>query len=895
MKMWLAVASSAMVFFLVRAEEQVWDDNGADNVWSTNAANWAGAALWTNGNDAVFSGAGGTLAGEAVDVASTVTVATVTFQTNGYVVADADDDGSLSLVGAGEIWVPNAGDTGTVSEAVAGSVGLTKKGDGMLCLTTNNAFTGTTTVQAGVLRLSRGMLYALGAVGAGNDTVVANGATLDFNGAYVNSGSSEKFTVSGAGVDGKGVLINTGSGHVNKSIGAVTLLDDTTIGGANRIDAYTIYQNTHTLTKVGTGQLCVQNVSTGAIVISSGQYTLLANANGLGGSTPGDTIVNGGNLDSWNSMTVPERITFNGGTVSQGNPNLQQFTLTGYLTLNSNITFNTSSPTSGVEVAGYIDGSGGFTQGNAGWLYITGDTNAYTGPTIINSGRTIFVGKTNLFSGVLGEGTVTNYGTLNGYSSRITKGNIVSSGTINVYTGSLGAASTVSSGNLYLRGGELGTGTVVNTGNIVCYSPVTGSGAVTNSGNIWFDYLERTVCSNSVMGSGYVYQRYGGEVAMSGAYSSNGVLRVGNGAFTLEEGAEYNVYSDMSVADRQNVGFSYVPTNITAVVNVNSGCVLRVKCMTFGNGTNFVVGGIMTGILNQVGGLVHTTGAAAEGNGVRLGHYPQTQSFYNMMGGTLIVAADYDLGCATDGQGWFNMTGGEVYTKRVMLNERDSTGGFGRLTVSGGVLNVGSLTGSDMAISNAICADLYAPYLVELGGAGGTIRAVTNLWIPASATLFGSNENAITFDSREWTISMTNRLSGAGGFNKTGSGALALSGSNAFEGDVRILEGSVSLDAADALPDGAKVLFAVSNAGQGGFLSAPGSFALQGLKVGVANPQDLDTSKTYTVMTCDGGGVISGTYSVDPDNLPGPWYLTRSVAYDRLELRAAIGTLILMH
>jgi hypothetical protein len=30
------------------------------------------------------------------------------------------------------------------------------------------------------------------------------------------------------------------------------------------------------------------------------------------------------------------------------------------------------------------------------------------------------------------------------------------------------------------------------------------------------------------------------------------------------------------------------------------------------------------------------------------------------------------------------MTGGEVFTKRVMLNERDSTGGYGRLTVSGG-------------------------------------------------------------------------------------------------------------------------------------------------------------------------------------------------------------------
>jgi hypothetical protein len=134
-----------------------------------------------------------------------------------------------------------------------------------------------------------------------------------------------------------------------------------------------------------------------------------------------------------------------------------------------------------------------------------------------------------------------------------------------------------------------------------------------------------------------------------------------------------------------------------------------------------------------------------------------------------------------DGKGWFNMTGGEVYTKRVMLNERVGSSGYdlGRLTVAGGTLNVGSLTGSDVALSNGICADASAAYLVELGGAGGTIRAVTNLWFPVSATLYGSGTNANTLDAAEWTISMTNRLSGQRP-QQNRTGTLLLSGDNVF-------------------------------------------------------------------------------------------------------------------
>ena len=947
----IIAAGALFASMMAQADTQTWNDSGPSGNWSTNEANWAGGAVWTNGNSAVFTGSGGL--GKTVDVAATVTVANVTFQTNGYVIADANNDGTLNVTGIPSmITVVNAGDTGTVSVSIGGSGGITKAGNGLLNLTTNNAYAGTTTVSAGVLRLARNQPNALGQVGGGNDTVVASGATLDFNGAYVSSSPQEKFTISGSGTDGRGVLINNGAGHVNVSIGAVTMLDDAIIGGSARIDAYTIYANGHTLTKTGSGQVCVQNVATGTIVISSGQYTLLADNRGLGGTTPGDTYVYGtANLDSWNTMTVNERIFFNGGYVTQGNPNNQLFTLAGNMTLNSNVTFNTGSPTSGVEVAGYMDGNSGFTQAGNGWCYVTGNTNTFSGPTIINSGKPLWVGKTVGGTGRLGSGAVTNNGILYANSAVLGSGEVVnnagaslylnptnlsagrivnlgtvygtsvvqtassvvnsgtwqcysgsfgssivtnaSAGTLNLYTNVLiygqfinggtlnilqpmtlstpvtlnGGTIAVSSNSLMLTGpvtvngntsisststgaveisvaitgtggftqngdgplyltsdantysgpttinggktlvvgktlgatGSLGLGSVTNWGTLYANSErlcngsvynggtlywngglLSGTGAIVNTSYLYIDRVGAFVSSNAFLGSGTTLLRNGGQMTVSGSVSSNAQFRIGMGTLTLTNGADFRCYQEMQVADKMvaDMFYSTEPTNVTAIINVSSGCVLSAQAITFGNG----LFGTATGILNQAGGLVRTTGTAAEGNGIRLGHYPAAYSVYNMMGGTLIVEKDWDLGCATDGSGWFNMTGGEVFTKRVMLNERDYDGGFGRLTVAGGVLNVGSLTGSSLAISNSITADLYARYLVEFGGAGGVVRAVTNLWIPASATLIGTGTNAITFDSQAWTITMTNKLSGTGGLSKTGSGTLVLSGSNAYSG-----------------------------------------------------------------------------------------------------------------
>lgn len=1082
--------SGALAFVLglcavsVYAADQVWFDASADNTWSTNALTWDAGALWVNGNGAVFSGAGGTVAGETVEVSNDVVVAGIAFQTNGYVIADADGNGTLTLAGAPSVVaVANAGDAAVVSEVVAGN-GFQKTGAGRLQLTAANTYTGVTTVSAGTLRLNANTASVLGASGAGNHTVVEDGATLDVYSAY-SGNVNEDFVIQGAGVGGLGALVNTGpTPYYNVGYRNLTLTGAATLGGSQRFDMAgngTFTGNGFTLTKAGGFELAVSRAVNGSpIVINAGNYTI-QHVDALGGATAGDTTLNGGKLLAWGNYTVAERLIVNGGTLSSSGTGANTLKFTGNMTLNSNVVVQTeTSPTNTLELAGAMDGAGGFTRAGGGFVQITGEANTYSGPTLVNGGSSLWVGKTVGGTGKLGAGAVTNSGTLYANSAALGGSVVVNSGTLYcnppllqsariINAGTLHGTSSlqvanglVNSGTLHAYSGDFTTSLVTNYGtlnlptNVFAYGqfvnhgtlnfqramtvatpltfnggtvhlaegsntlyltgPITvntnfnlssvststievsnvvsgpggitrsgdgwclvtgdantytgptivnggktlwvgkpgglvsarlGPGAITNNGTLYFDSPLAYTTLGGISGTGTTDIRYGGAITVNGGVSSNGTVHVANGSLTLTNGALFRVNAAMTIANRDDVGYSPKPTVVVAVVNVTDGALLDVANVTFGNGID-LSGGVMTGILNQAGGGVRTTGVTDEGNGIRLGHYPQTRSFYNLMGGSLTVEGNRDLCCATDGQGWFNMTGGEVFTTRVMLNERDSTGGFGRLTVAGGVLNLGTTNPAIGAVTNAITADLSAPYLVEYGGSGGTIRAVTNIFLPLNATVSGSGAAAITFDSQAHAISLSGRLSGAGGFNKAGVGTLTVSATNTCSGAVGVQAGTLALAVPDALTNatltvgagaladlggtaqrfagiggsgvisngtlaatgdvrpgvdgiGTLTLAAVGVAAPAGaliidvatdgtcdVLHVEGDLSLAGLSLHVANEADLQKGEIYTVATCT--GELLGTFGAV--SLPDAWYVYYDWANDAVQLRSNKGTLI---
>ncbi|MDA3926805.1 MAG: autotransporter-associated beta strand repeat-containing protein [Kiritimatiellae bacterium] len=852
----------------VYAADQTWNVSGGDDVWSTNKANWDVSSVWTNGNNAVFSSG----SGETIDLSNVVEVADITFLTNGYEIADVDTNGTFSLSGSPSIiTVVNTNDSAAINEIIAGNGGFTKTGPGMLAVKRDNTYTGVTTVGAGTLILEPSMLNALGATGTGNNTVVEDGATIDFNGCYSGSSTAEKFTISGDGVDGLGCLVNNGPHHLNKFLKEVIIAEDASVGGPGRIDFTLLSSDQKTITKIGAHQLAVSKVVDTAIIVNDGQYTLLANSLALGGDTWGDTTVNGGTLNSWDTLKIGERLFLDSGRFQQGRET-SELTLTGHITFGGNI-LHTSGSNRGVTLSGYLDGTGGFSQAGDGWLYITGETNTYSGATIINSGKSLWVGGLTPGSdGILGVSAVTNNGYLYANSPLLTGGSVVNSGTVYANYGVLASGAIQNFGTLFPQGGVFGTGTLHNTGDI------------------YFDYDGTSTISNSFTGGGTTYVRFGSDAVYSTGISTGSYFRMIEGSFTLTNGASYNCTTRFNVTDRQN---AYYGTNalgpFTSIVNVMDGSTLNMHSSEFGNGYS-TSNWVMTAIFNQYGGSVRTYGTTSESNGVRIAHWPQAQGTYNMMGGTLVIDNGWDLGIATDGTGHFHQTGGEVYASRVMLNERTGANGFGTLTLEGGVLNIGLTNGILNIEQNGIMADSGATYLVEYGGAGGIVRAITNFVAPAHATLYGSGTNAITFDTQEWEIDQSGDLTGDGGFNKSGSGSLILSGDNTYTGVTQVLEGQLVISSATALPDGGEVLFRVSSEDTGGQLYSDGDLDLSGIVVGVANPDDLDKTKIYTIATYDG----SLTGMVESNILPYPWYLTYDSGNKRVKLLTPHGTLIIV-
>ena len=815
-----------------QAAVQEWDDT-PDGLWDLDASNWDSNAVWANGNTAAFTGLGG-----VVKVSGAVEAAGLTFGADGYTVATNAVEGDMLTLAGAPVIHADEGVTGTLSAFIGGTEGFRKTGQGTLVIPSlTNAFTGPVFVDGGILRLAYAATNALGNADGTAYVTVADGATFDMAVAFRRNIDVD-VTIKGAGMpEQNGALANngpSGSGVYNAGIGNITLTGDATFGGTQRFDLWgggSVAGNGFTLTKAGPNEIAFsRSVNNCRIVIANGIWTVQGDTT-LGGSDF-PTELRGGTLRCWGARTITEIIeAYSGGIEINSSASVRDTAeFKGAVNLcDKPITLTVAgSNTNRLLFTGGVTGAGGLAT-TGGGIVVLGGSNAYTGPTTVG-GSMLYVGLTNGFAGTLATGAVTN------------------------------------NNRLFADGPE---------------------SSVTVTGGLW--------------GGGATVVRYGATMTLDGGVSSNSTVHVADGTFSLTNGARAYVYSNMSIASR-SVNDTYFmksdyqflwpsPWGVTAVVNVPDGCELLTRGITFGNQAGDT-GCMLTGIVNQAGGVVCTTGDMGEGNGLRMGHYPDARSFYNLSGGTLTIENDWDLGIATDGQGWFTMTGGEVFAKRVMLNERDGTGGFGTLCVAGGVLNVGSLTGSDSLATNGIAADsAVTSYKVELGGGeGGVIRAVTNIGIAVNATLMDTGTRAVTFDTADWNILISGNLTGTGGLSKVGSGTLTLSGVNTYEGATRVMAGRLVRTAFNALPYGNEVQFGVSSDGSdtGGCIHSDGDLTLEGLTIGIANSEDMDTLKTYTVATW--GGTLLAPFSGKA--LPAPWFVQYDMPNKRAFLSARVGTVM---
>lgn len=488
----------------VSAGTVTWDGDSSTS-W-TNAANWVGNAVPTDGDDVVFS----SVAAPTNNPTSSGTIPTtvtggfrsITFnntQTSaltvngGFFYLSAPGGGSPSLVHsktssnptvtlsntirftADQIWQIDTGatlvkDTGRLfNDGVGGSVNFEKTG-------------------GGTLRLSVGT--AGGDFGGAGKNITLTGGTVEITVASIDQLGSTSNTI----VFNGGTLANTAGGAISQD----RAMSVTSNGGTMNTGAsFNWTQNgsiafTGNLTKTGAQAFVIQgasaNTGTGGMIINAGTVTM-NKADGTN-ALVGDTNVNSGGSLRWvqnNQIADTASVVINSG---------------GTLDLNGKVeTLNSLS---------VLNGANAFTTGAGANLETTGNLNLGTVTGTVSSASTLKGNTLNVAGATLAVGGATTSGRLEAGSG----GLLFSAGSITLNNGDAG-------GEL-----RLGGDATINSSATLIVTNNGGLGAV--KGFVNLGAADRTFTVNHVAGAQTTDFRISTVVTGTG-----GLVKAGNGTMVL--------------------------------------------------------------------------------------------------------------------------------------------------------------------------------------------------------------------------------------------------------------------------------------------------------------------------------------------------------------------------
>ncbi len=269
--------------------------------------------------------------------------------------------------------VYNRSDDVTVTNHISGTGSFQQAGSGKVTLTSDNTYSGGTTISSGTLQIGDG--GSTGSLGSGN---VTNNGTLIFH-------REDAITIANL-ISGSGNLQQLGSNTLTLTANN-TYTGTTTIGSNATIEV----GNGSTSGTLGGGAV----FNDGALVFNRSDTLTVSNTiSGMGNLTnagSGTTILTGNN--TYSGVTVIEN-----GTLQVGNGGATGSLGTNDVINNSALVFNRSNH---LTVANLISGSGSVTHAGSGTLTLSG-TNTYTGETTINGGGILQVRN----SAALGAGDV---------------------------------------------------------------------------------------------------------------------------------------------------------------------------------------------------------------------------------------------------------------------------------------------------------------------------------------------------------------------------------------------------------------------------------------------------------------------------------------------------------
>ncbi|MFT5122997.1 MAG: fibronectin-binding autotransporter adhesin [Verrucomicrobiales bacterium] len=263
------------------------------------------------------------------------------------------------------------------------------------------------------------------------------------------------------------------------------------------------------------------------------------------------------------------------------------------------------------------------------------------------------------------------------------------------------------------------------------------------------------------------------------------------------------------------------------------------------------------GNIRQEGGRLSVLDTTDPEGPLRIAHWPNEVSTYDMMGGELFVP-NGRISLGIDGTGIWNISGGTATVNRVEVNGRNNTGG-GALSLSGGVLALGA----GGLVNEGV------PYTVNFSG--GTLRAETN----CVSTVATALSNTTIINSGAYTLTLSGVLSGSGGLSKVGPGTLLLSGANTFTNGFHVTDGTVLHNGSHV---GAGRILVDAIATFGGTGSSDADVDVEGT---------LGAGESIGTLTLTGDLTVNGTLAVEVD--AGGNDLVQGIAHLELDVASVLS------
>ena len=756
--------------------------NGSSGLSGATSGNRIIGSLSTNGGVGPFLGgsAGGTMGASANGVSVVIENAATTSGT--LVITQSTPastetvwnahfrDGTLNS----EFFAPGAG---TLPSA---ALNIVKAGGGWATLQTDNAHTGTTTVNAGTLQVGRGGVGDTGAAGVAGTrftsvagTIVAGTGIIQGDasiGGSLRPGDEAGAALGTLVINGGLTLAASAEATLQLKRASYTAMNVVGIHGA----AYGTWNANHVTDSIY-GHLLNDPVTaaqhdkllvTGALTVAGGGKLSLSN---MGyNPTAGDVV----NVADWAGAALSLNLggtVYNGGrfrTGAETGTDLNLFEL-GYGLLWDVSQFNATGNLLVVEAASrnfYWNGDqsavwSAANSGNTNWL------DAPAGQD--NTGVPAFTD--NLY---LAANTASNLTTTLGRDFTVNSITFTGTGTSNT------AGFTVAGDTLTLSARE-GRGLIVQA----------GSGANTISSNVvlgatqtWTSNETTNVTTVSGVISGLnsgLTKAGAGTIALSGSNSYGGATQVDGGVLQLGAGG---------------TGGSL---NIASTINVGAGATFAVRQSdTVTQGTDF-----------SGAGIAGAGGVSQAGTGTLILSATNTYTgSTTVSGGTLNASAG-----ALSATSGITVNGATLTAVNYNAAATLSLNASGVATISGSGLTItGAVSNANTATDSLLfSAATGTATLTSLGGAGktrfasnasiGTLSAGTVTVDGSSATITTLNGGNIVLGTTALSVSDGTHagvISGATGtLTKSGAGTLILSGANTFGGAITISAGKLQIGA----------------------------------------------------------------------------------------------------